>query len=97
MSPETAHIGLPVSVHVWREQLVLTQLATMDGKQFVTVTAYETELAKIVTVPAHYSLDQIREVIWAEMDDCPGSPTRHHSSIVIAPGEFLQDYPLEQS
>ena len=69
----------------------------MDGKQFVTITAYETELAKIITVPAHYSLDQIREAIWAEMDDCPESPDRHHSSIVIAPGEFLQDYPLEQS
>ena len=92
MSPETcsARVRSRVACGVSKLACTPTQptVSSMDGKQFVTITAYETELAKIITVPAHYSLDQIREAIWAEMDDCPGSPNRHHSSIVIAPGEI---------
>jgi len=59
----------------------------MAEKEFVTITAYETELVKSINVPTHYSLDEIREAIWAEMNDVD----RDHSSIVIASSEFLQN------
>lgn len=59
------------------------------GEEFVTITAYETELVKIITVPAHYSLNEVREAVWAEMGERAGAPNRDHSSIVIASSEFL--------
>ena len=40
---------------------------SMDGEQFVTITTYEMEAAEIVTVPAHYSINEMCEAIRSEM------------------------------
>ena len=36
-------------------------------EQFVTITTYEMEPVESITVPAHYSIDEISEAIWSEM------------------------------
>jgi hypothetical protein len=64
----------------------------MGEQQLVNVTAYDTELLSIITVPDHYSEEEICEAIWAEMKEY--APNRDHSSIVMAPSEFLRDYLL---
>jgi len=61
----------------------------MGEQEFVTVTAYETELVKVITVPSYYSLQEIREAVWAEMNE--SAVNRDLSSIVIASSEFLQN------
>ncbi len=51
---------------------IFLSIATMSSEeQFVTIciTAYETEPVKIISVPAHYSLGEICEVIWSEMGE----------------------------
>ena len=65
----------------------------MAEEQLVTVTAYEMELVNMITVPAHYSLSEIREAVWAKMSEHAGSeaPNRDHASIIIAPSKFLRD------
>jgi hypothetical protein len=57
----------------------------MDENQFVNVTAYYAEPAKIFSVPAHYSLDDIQEAIRSEMGT---GTSRDPSLITIAYGEF---------
>jgi hypothetical protein len=39
----------------------------MDEEQFVTITAYDTEQVKIISLPDHYSSDEICEAIRSEM------------------------------
>ncbi len=59
----------------------------MDEHQFVNVTAYYAEPVKAISVPAHYSLDEIREAIRSEMSTATSEPP-DLSSIIIASGEF---------
>lgn len=40
---------------------------SMGEEQFVTVTAYETEQLKIISLPDHYTPDEICEAIRSEM------------------------------
>jgi len=57
--------------------------------QFVNVTAYYAEPAKIFSVPSHYSLDEIQEAIRSEMSASTFEPpSRDSSSITIASGEL---------
>jgi hypothetical protein len=61
----------------------------MDEHQFVNVTAYYAEPVKIFSVPAHYSLDEIREAIQSEMSAATfEAPSRNLSSIIITSSEF---------
>jgi hypothetical protein len=85
--------GLELRNHLYALALIIS-IDIMDEKQFVTVTAYETELVKIINVPAHYSLNEIREAVWAEMNE---HADRDRSSIVIAPSEFLRGYLIHRS
>jgi hypothetical protein len=61
---------------------------SMDGEQFVTVTTYEMEPAEIVTVPAHYSINEMCEAIRSEMIK-RGQTTSGDdiSTVIIASGE----------
>jgi len=86
-----------VSKDYYSAQFPLPVLSMGEQQQFVNITAYETELVNIITVPAHYSLDEIYEAVWAEMKKLAHAPNRDHSSIFIAPGEFLRDFLLPQS
>ncbi len=74
---------------------------SMDEKQFNTATTYEMEPVKTITIPHHYSIDEICGVIRSEMgrlenvtaatqDDAltSESPTRDISTIIISSGEF---------
>ena len=69
---------------------ILYRSLTMD-EQFVTITTYEMEPAESITVPAHYSIDEICEAIRSEMAKRGHGQTAQGddiSTIIIASGEF---------
>ena len=62
-------------------------------EQFVTITTYEMEPAESITVPAHYSIDEVCEAIRSEMmkrgyGQTAPSQGDDISTIIIASGEF---------
>jgi hypothetical protein len=60
-------------------------------EQFVTITTYEMEPAESITVPAHYSINEICQAIWSEMMKRGHGQTAQGddiSSIIIASGDF---------
>jgi hypothetical protein len=66
---------------------------SMDEEQFVTVTTYETELVTTITVPAHYSINEICEAIRSELEHATAQDEAltlepDISTIFIASGEF---------
>ena len=65
----------------------------MSMDDLVTVTTYETEPVKIITVPAHYSFNEICEAIRSELgsttqDNALQLPNDDISTIIVASGEF---------
>jgi hypothetical protein len=65
-------------------------LVAMD-EQFVTITTYEMEPVESITVPAHYSIDEICEAIQSEMTKRGYGQTAQGddvSTIIIASGGF---------
>lgn len=57
----------------------------MDEQQFVNITAYDTELLSIISVPAHYSEEEICEAIWAEMKEyAPNHATRQSLWLLVS-------------
>jgi len=60
-------------------------------EQFVTITTYEMEPVESITVPAHYSINEICEAIQSEMTKRGYGQTSQGddiSTIIIASGEF---------
>ena len=58
-------------------------------EQFVTITTYEMEPAESITVPAHYSVDEICEAIRSEMTKRGQTAQGDDiSTIIVASGEF---------
>jgi hypothetical protein len=62
-------------------------------EQFVTITTYEMEPTENITVPGHYSIDEICDAIRSEMTKRGHGQTSSAqgddiSTIIIASGEF---------
>ena len=65
----------------------------MAEEQFVTITTYIAEPAKIISVPAHYSLHEIFETVQSEMAGHTvqgrSEPLNHDPVSVTVAGEFF--------